>query len=219
MTQTSTPTSIRLLLVRHGHIDGGVALGPETPLSPRGQAQADWLGPSLGAEGATALFTSPFIRARETADRLARAVGRDAVLDPALAEFEFGWEGQLGYAAVQDARPDLALWRPEQRGLRESLADFQTRVTARLTDLVLHVGSPGDTLILVTHAGVIDAAVRWAVGLTSRNPWLAEVDAPHASVTEIEHWPRGRHADGAPRYSVVRRIGDASAVPGDLFSS
>lgn len=219
MTQPEPSSSVRILLVRHGHIDSDTLLGPDTPLSPRGQAQADWLGPTLGAEGTTAFFTSPFARARETADRLARSLGREAVLDPALAEFELGWEGEQSYAGAQEARADLALWRPEQRGVRESLADFQTRVTARLTDLVLHVASPGDTVILVTHGGVIDAAVRWAVGLTSRNAWLAEVAAPHASVTEIEHWPRGRHPEGAPRYSVVRRLGDASAIPGDLFSS
>lgn len=218
MTLTPEALPVRLLLVRHGHIDGHVALRPDTPLSPRGQAQADWLGPSLGGELVTALLTSPLVRARETAERLSRALGREAIVDPALAGFEFGWEGAQTYSGAQDERDDLAMWRPEHRGKRESLADFQTRVTARLTDLVLRVAGGGDTLVLVTHAGVIDAALRWAVGLTSRNPWLAEVEAPHASVTEIAHWPRGRHPDGAPRYSVVRRLGDTSAIPGDLFS-
>jgi probable phosphoglycerate mutase len=208
---------MRLLLVRHAHIDGGTPLGPETPLSPRGQAQADWLGPALGGEGVTRLLTSPLARARETAERLAAPLGLEPAVEAALAEFELGWEGERSYADVQETRPDLAIWHPEQRGARESLADFQTRVTALVTALTLRAG-PGETLVLVTHAGVIDAALRWAWGLTSRNPWLAEVAVPHASVTEIEHWPRGRHPEGAPRYSVVRRLGDASALPGELIS-
>jgi broad specificity phosphatase PhoE len=212
-----TGESIRFLLVRHAHIDGGVVLGLETPLSPRGQAQADWLGPALGAEGVTSLLTSPAVRARETADRLRGPLGLEPAIEAALTEFEIGIEGVSSYAESQTVRPDLAIWMPEHRGPRESLADFQTRVTALLTALSLRA-SAGDTLMLVTHAGVIDAALRWAWGLTSRNAWLAEVRAPHASITEIEHWPRGRHPAGAPRYSVVQRIGDASALPGDLWS-
>ena len=209
--------SLRFLVVRHGHIDHSVALGPETPLSPRGQAQADWLGPALGAEGVTALLTSPFARARETAARLAGPLGLEPTIEAALAEFEIGIEGISSYEESQEARSDLAIWHPEHRGPRESLADFQTRVTALLTALSLRA-APGDTLVLVTHAGVIDAVLRWAWGLTSRNVWLAEVRAPHASITEIEHWPRGRHPEGAPHYSVVQRIGDASALPGELQS-
>jgi broad specificity phosphatase PhoE len=207
--------SMRLLLVRHGHVEGDAALGPETPLSPRGQAQADWLGPNLGGEGVTALLSSPHARARETAERLAAAIGVAPTIEAALAEFEL--HGVASYEEAQAARPDLALWHPEHRGVRESLADFQTRVTAFITAVTTRAGA-GDTIVLVTHAGVIDAALRWAWGLTSRNVWLAEVRAPHASVTEIEHWPRGRHPEGAPRYSVVKRIGDASALPGELQS-
>lgn len=209
---------MRLLLIRHGHIDGDVALGPDTPLSPRGEAQADWLGPALGAEAVTALISSPFARARATAERLAPALGLDVRLEDALGEFLLGWEGVQSYADVQSARPDLAVWHPEHRGRTESLADFQTRVTALMTSLVLRA-SEGDTLAIVTHAGVIDAALRWAWGLTSRNAWMAEVEVPHASVTEVWHWPRGRHPEGAPRYSVLRRLGDASAIPGELFSA
>lgn len=212
-----TGESMRFLLVRHAHIDGAIALGPDTPLSPRGQAQADWLGPALGAEGVTALLTSPFVRARETAQRLGGPLGLEPTVEAALAEFEIGFEGVSSYEESQAVRPDLAIWHPEHRGPRESLADFQTRVTALVTALSLRA-SAGDTLVLVTHAGVIDAALRWAWGLTSRNAWLAEVRAPHASVTEIEHWPRGRHPEGAPRYSVVKRLGDASALPGELQS-
>ena len=209
--------SLRFLMVRHGHVDFSVALGPDTPLSPRGQAQADWLGPALGAEGVTALLTSPFARSRETAERLAGPLGLEPTVESALAEFEMGIEGVASYADAQELRPDLAIWQPEHRGPRESLADFQTRVTALLTALALRA-APRDTLVLVTHAGVIDAALRWAWGLTSRNVWLAEVRAPHASVTEIVHWPRGRDSAGAPRYSVIQRIGDASALPGELQS-
>jgi probable phosphoglycerate mutase len=209
---------VRLLLVRHGHIDPAVPLGLDSPLSPRGAAQADWLGPGLGGEGITTLLASPVRRALETARRLSRPLGLEVGVELALSEFLLGWEGERSYDDVQISGAHLAIWHPEHRGGEESLADFQTRVTALLTAVVLRA-APGDTVALVTHAGVIDAALRWAWGLTSRNPWLAEAELPHCSVTEIRHWPRGRHPEGAPRYSVITRIGDAGALPAELFSS
>lgn len=218
MSDAPDTPPVRLLLVRHGHIDQDLALGADPPLSRRGEAQADWLGPALGGEGVTTLVSSPLARAHGTAERLAPALGLEVRVEDALAEFLLGWEGVRSYAEVQSERPDLAIWHPEHRGSRESLADFQTRVTALMTSLVLHAAE-GDTIAIVTHAGVIDAALRWAWGLTSRNVWMAEVEVPHASVTEVWHWPRGRHPAGAPRYSVLRRLGDVSAIPGELFSA
>jgi broad specificity phosphatase PhoE len=77
---------------------------------------------------------------------------------------------------------------------------------------------PPGRLILVVHAGVLDAVVRWAFGLGPDAPWTTEVAAPHASVTELEHWPRGRHASGARRHTFLARLGDVAHVPPDQIS-
>jgi probable phosphoglycerate mutase len=61
-----------LILVRHGESTGnadGLLLGRmDAPLTERGLAQANTLGPSVA--GATRLISSPLSRARDTAEAL-----------------------------------------------------------------------------------------------------------------------------------------------------
>ena len=68
----------------------------------------------------------------------------------------------------------------------------------------------GHDLIVITHAGVIDAAMRWCVGLPSDAPWIHDFPLSNGSLTEVEYWPQGRVDGGAPRYSAVVRIGDVT---------
>ncbi|MCX4241828.1 histidine phosphatase family protein [Paraliomyxa miuraensis] len=74
-----------LWLIRHaesqGNVDGTQA---DTPLSPRGARQADALRAALAPMDFERVFTSPLLRARETA---ARAIpGAEPVVEPALTE-------------------------------------------------------------------------------------------------------------------------------------
>ena len=42
---------------------------------------------------------------------------------------------------------------------------------------------------------------------------------PIASITEIDYWPAGRIVNGAPRWAVLRRVGDAhhlNAIASDM---
>src|SRR2546423_14049463 len=79
-------TPMRLLLVRHTDALPGE---PDElrPLSADGRAAARELGQRLADEGVrpTAILTSPLLRARETGDALAAALGCDAEPSEALA--------------------------------------------------------------------------------------------------------------------------------------
>jgi phosphohistidine phosphatase len=70
---------VRLYLVRHAKAEQGE---PDElrRLTPDGRAAARELGHRLAAEGVVpdAVLTSPLLRARETADEIARATGADA---------------------------------------------------------------------------------------------------------------------------------------------
>ena len=75
---------MRLFLVRHAHS----ALGePDSlrPLSAKGREQARALGERLAPARPEAVFTSPLLRARETATAIARAAGLEAQSDERLA--------------------------------------------------------------------------------------------------------------------------------------
>jgi phosphohistidine phosphatase len=77
---------MRLYLVRHADAEPGE---PDElrPLTAHGRQQARELGARLAAEGlaGAAVLTSPLLRARETAEEIARALGTTAEPDERLA--------------------------------------------------------------------------------------------------------------------------------------
>jgi phosphohistidine phosphatase len=77
---------VRLYLVRHAEAAPG---DPDElrPLTATGREQARELGARLAAEGAsgTAVVTSPLLRARETGEEIARALGTSPEPDERLA--------------------------------------------------------------------------------------------------------------------------------------
>jgi len=77
---------VRVYLVRHADAAPG---DPDElrPLTPHGRQQARDVGARLAAEGASgaAVITSPLLRARETAEEIARALGATAEPDERLA--------------------------------------------------------------------------------------------------------------------------------------
>jgi len=75
---------VRLFLVRHAEAASGE---PDAlrPLTTSGRASARALGEQLAAEEPDAVICSPLLRARETADAIARAAGLTAEPDERLA--------------------------------------------------------------------------------------------------------------------------------------
>ena len=75
---------MRLIVVRHAEAAPGE---PDDlrPLTDAGRATARALGERLAAQQPQAVLCSPLLRARETADQIARAAGIDAEVDERLA--------------------------------------------------------------------------------------------------------------------------------------
>lgn len=208
-------SSATLLLIRHGQArahDG--SYGPDTPLSELGRTQAEKLAHALSNDNPpTVAYTSPFLRALETAKPLCKLLSLEPVVDARLVEFELGTVSL--YEAQQ--RPDLVFWQPDHSGVEggETLEIFSLRVAAFCAEVAER--HQGDRVAIFAHAGTIDAAIRWSVGLPPTSPWQHEFDLTNASITEIVVWPRGRVPGGAPRYSFLRRIADVSHL-GELLS-
>ena len=198
---------MRLILVRHGEQE---RIGEDGPLTARGLEQVTALAAAVSIGAGDQLVSSPLRRARQTA----AAFGREPELCGDLAEFRFGpsWDW-----AQADAGGHLALWRPthgEEGG--ETLAEFQTRVD-RVAEKLVAV-EPGRRIIMCVHSGVIDAILRWAFGRAPATSWTTEAAVGHASVTELHHWPRGRHPRGAPRHTLIVRVGDVTHLPAELVT-
>lgn len=204
-----------LFLVRHGQARAGDgSYGPDTPLSEMGVRQSEAVADALSGDSApTTVYASPLPRALQTAEPLCRRLGLVAQIDDRLAEFEFG----VTRLPAMGQRPDLLFWRPEQSGIEggETLGAFAVRVAVFCDEVASrHVG---ERVAVVSHAGTIDATIRWALGLGSDSIWQHEFEVENGSIAELEVWPGGRVSGGSPRYVSVRRVGDLTHL-GDLRS-
>ena len=201
-----------LVLVRHGQARVGddLSLGPKTPLSRLGLRQAALVASELARRSPhTAVYVSPLPRAVESAAPICERLGLEAVVDPRLTEFD------LGPATVEsvEERPDLLVWRPEHTGADgETLGQFSARVAAFCEEVVdRHLG---ERVVVVSHAGTMDAVLRWSMGIAATSPWVHDFKIANASITEIELWPRGRVLGGAPRHAILKRVGDVAHLNG-----
>jgi probable phosphoglycerate mutase len=159
-----------VLLVRHGQTPttGKVLPGraPGLPLADQGREQADAAAERIGAlTKVSAVYASPLERTRETAAPIAKRLGLKTVVDRGLLECDFGeWTGK-----ELKALSKLPEWSGVQRhpsGFRfpggESFPEMQARMAGTLAKL--RDRHPGETIVAVSHADPIKAAVAEAVG-------------------------------------------------------
>jgi 2,3-bisphosphoglycerate-dependent phosphoglycerate mutase len=201
-----------LLLIRHAQARaaGSSHYGPDTLIGQLGRLQVAALVSKLVAAVPPAVvYTSPLPRAVQTASPVCERLGLEAVLDPRLTEFELGKQE----IEIILERPDLLIWHPDHRAADgEILREFSARVAAFCDEVVER--HPGERVAVVSHAGTIDATLRWSLGTTPASPWQHEFEVANASITELEVWPRGRIRGGASRYTVLRRVGDVTHLDG-----
>ncbi len=164
------PTSTLVLLVRHGQTPTtGAVLPGRTPglhLSDVGREQAERAAARIAPLGnVAAVYASPLERTRETAAPIARAAGLRVRRDKGLLECDFGeWTG-----AELKALMKLPEWRTVQSRPSlfrfpggESFAEMQLRITSAVHRLAAE--HRGSTIVLVSHADPIKAAVADAAG-------------------------------------------------------
>jgi probable phosphoglycerate mutase len=146
------------------------------------------------------LLTSPLLRTRQTAQILAAALGLQAELAHEWSELRLGeWNG-LTYRQIGQGWPDeFAAWHdsPSARPPGgESVDELRIRVEAALRRL--RRTEAGKSVVLVTHAGPIRAAVASALEAGPAAFWRLRIDP--ASVTTVRFW-----ADGGLEVVAVNR--------------
>lgn len=204
----------RLWLVRHGQSAGNVARDAaqiagalrielnmrdvDVPLSKMGEQQADALGRwfANGDVRPQVILCSPYLRAKQTAERFraanGAAPGTSICVDERLREKEFGILDGLTTAGV-------ATMVPQQAELRQLLGKFYHRPPGGESwcDVILRLRSLLDTVSL-HHAGrpvmivahqVVVLCVRYILEGLSEEEILAidrEADVANCAVTEYE---------------------------------
>lgn len=206
------PRPTVVLLVRHGHTPttGKLLPGraPGLHLSESGQEQAKAVGERLAAlPKLDAIYASPLERTRETAAAIAAARGGDmkVKVDKGLVEVDIGdWTG-ADFKTVRKA-PEWKTVYQYPTGFRfpggESFLEMQTRMAATIERL--RAAHPGQTIVAVSHADLIKAAVAHALG-THLDLFQRIVISP-CSVTAIAY------GDGGPMVLSVNSVGDIKAL-------
>jgi len=205
------PRPTVVLLVRHGQTPTtGTLLPGRAPglhLSETGRAQAAAVGERLAKlPKVDAVYASPLERTRETAGAIANALGLKVKLDKGLLEADIGdWTGQ----ELKTVRktPEWKIVHSYPSGFRfpggESFVEMQARTVSAIERLRL--AHPGETIVAVSHADTIKAAVAHALG-THLDLFQRIVISP-CSVTSIAY------GDGGPTVLSVNSVGESPAPP------
>lgn len=196
-------------MVRHGETDWNAVRRIQgqidIPLNATGHAQAAATAAGLTGQRFDAIYSSDLARAWQTAQPIVAALGVPLHAAPQLRERHYGrMQGLTGeearlqvpqvYAAytARDSAADL--------GGGESLERFAERVAESLDDFA--AAHAGQTLLLVTHGGVLDIAYRVATGRGLRE--ARDFAIPNAGMNWLEYraaswhllsWGERRHLE------------------------
>ncbi|CAN0618550.1 2,3-bisphosphoglycerate-dependent phosphoglycerate mutase [Burkholderia multivorans] len=211
----------QILFIRHGEtpwnrikrIQGHI----DIPLADTGLEQAQRLAERLAREardGARldAIYSSDLLRARQTAQPVADALGLPLALREGLRERAYGVFQGHDSAEVEARFPDAyAAWQTRDPGFEpeggESQRAFYHRVLHAIEPIV--AAHPGGRIACVAHGGVLDCVYRFANGLALDAPRnyallntsinMVDFDAGRASIVrwaDIDHLSEASDDDG-----------------------
>nr|WP_321499798.1 histidine phosphatase family protein [uncultured Dethiosulfovibrio sp.] len=201
-----------VILIRHGECDGnvkGMFRGQmDFPLNERGLRQAQEAGDAAKKLGIDAIYSSPLLRAKQTAQAVAEACGLSVANCPGVNNISLGsWEGRI---KEEIAKEEPTLWNtwlnaPEDLAFpgMEPLTDVMARSRAALDDIVK--AHQGGTVAVVSHRTTLKPLV--ASCLDIPKPWFWRLHFDTASLTTLLHDEKGYsllHFNGTDHLSEYR---------------
>ena len=180
---------LRLTLLRHGHSradDEGVIEGRyDSPLTEVGRDQANRLGRYWATQGRRfdRIVASTLVRASETGQIIASALGQDLVLDPAWMERDNGPLAGLDPKDPETRRryPIPAFrhrFEPVTSEGGESDAEAARRAEVAIESLLRQ---PVEDVLVVSHGGILRAALGGLLG-AGRDHFFVWGDTAYAEV-------------------------------------
>lgn len=182
---------MRLLLARHGATPNNAEQRytgqSDVPLSPLGERQAEALSQRLAMERLDCIVASDLLRARATAEAIARHHSLPVQLDPDLREISMGeWEGST-YADLLDREPAaMKRWQADPTSYAppggETIAQVRDRLVSSLARW--QRAHPTGVVVWVTHGGVIGILLCHLLGMDLNRRWQFRRD--NAALTELD---------------------------------
>lgn len=164
---------MRITFVRHGQSEANAAAvwqgRGSTPLTADGRDQAGRLGRRLAARQYDLVLSSDIERAFHTAEIAGHTPQEKLAV---WREGDIGaWDGLTEKEILEQFPDDIARLRNGEDlpfgGTGESMADVRARVASGIDDLIDRLG-PDDQALVVSHGGVIAAAVRQVLDLPTK---------------------------------------------------
>ena len=183
---------MKLYIIRHGQTDWNIAKKiqgrQDIPLNERGHFQAQCLGKAMENRPITAVFSSPQIRAMETAIAVASPAGVPVIPVRDLMEINYGvWEGKTEEELLRDDRALYEAWwsHPAETAPPEGESINQVNERCRQAWKEIKPQLTGDAAI-VAHGGLLAHFMEQLLG----NESVAVSTVAHnASITTIEYEP------------------------------
>lgn len=166
-----SPTT-SFVILRHGETEWNLAERlqghRDSPLTPRGLAQARAAAESLRNESYNAFYTSDLERALHTSRIIADRIGQHYLVDRRLREQNLGLLQGLNRQEARSVDPGFfeslrqgdADYRP--RG-GESRRERHQRAVSVLTELAER--HPEGRILVITHGGIVESLFREALGI------------------------------------------------------
>ncbi|MBM4264763.1 MAG: histidine phosphatase family protein [Deltaproteobacteria bacterium] len=167
----------KIIIVRHGQTEWnirGIRQGHlDSPLTEKGLAQAKALGQRLGLEKFTSLYSSDLGRAMQTAQEVANVTGHEIIKDARLRERHLGIFQGLNADEITAKYPEeRRLMRTSGPGYvipgGESMVQQVERNVTFLNNLAERHN--GETIVVVTHGGVVSGFFRHTLEISLEAP-------------------------------------------------
>lgn len=171
-----------IYLIRHAETDGNIqriVQVPETPLSERGEKQAQQLGRAYANEPIAKVLSSDYARTRATANALSKEIGCTLTFNELLRERHFG---ELRGMCYDDIKDDFFA-RGYQPPGGESYVQFVERIQKAWSHINAVANEQTASLAVVSHGLVIRCIMTEILKLPPAV--LAATDVKNTSVIKI----------------------------------
>ena len=184
--------------LRHGetewNAEGRLCGCSDVPLSENGRRQAQLLAHRLKSVPAQELYSSPLVRALETARLIGQAIGRVPVVDQRLIELNYGeWEGHT-FEECRRSSPDrYRAWEMDPAAVAPPQGESGAHLVERVWPFMdeLSKRHPGGNVVVVCHKTVCRLLACHIMGIPLaeyRQRVRMDNSALNIFATHGEHW-------------------------------
>lgn len=167
---------MKFILVRHGetkaNVDGVYSGWSNYELTEKGKLQIKTLAKELKAYKVDAIYASPLGRTMETANEIAKVIGKEIVTDDNLKEINFGvFDGKTAKEIEENYPEEWESWLKDYESYRIPEGECLQDVINRVKGFIDSIKEEEGCYIIVSHGGVIQSIITYLLDLELKKMW------------------------------------------------